>query len=99
MIAEHGEFQIGPVVYATTVALTALSLVAMALVIDRRRLASDTPSARYQQMARGLLVTCGVFAVTIPLPFVAGAGAAKWAWLVLAIVTRPLENRLTRRQT
>jgi uncharacterized membrane protein len=96
MIAEHGDFQIGPAIYATNVALSALGLVAMAFVIDRRRLASDTPSDRYKQMSRGLLVTCGVFAVTIPLPFVATPNTAKWAWLVLAILSRPLENRLVR---
>jgi TMEM175 potassium channel family protein len=96
LIAEHGDSQIGTVVYAATVTLTALTLVALAILIRTRDLARDSvPGDRYRYMARGLLVTSIVFAISIPITFIADPGTAKWSWLVLSLLSRPIEKRLT----
>jgi uncharacterized membrane protein len=98
LIAEDGDYEVGTVVYAATVALTCLSLVALTTLIQRRGLAdARTPDEAYTSKVNGLLVTSVIFAVSIPITFIAGPGPAKWSWLVLSLLTRPLETRLTRR--
>jgi TMEM175 potassium channel family protein len=87
VIGADGDHQIGVVLYAVTIVLTALALAVEAVIIRRYQLHHAGTEQQLRGFTAGMLALALIFAASIPFGFLAPAFTT-WLWLILAIAFR-----------
>jgi len=87
VIGEDGDFQVGVVLYATTIVITAVALAVEATIIRRNGLNHPGRERHLSEFVFGMVALAIVFAASIPFGFLIPAFTT-WLWLILGIVVR-----------